>query len=312
MNKQGINKYFFCFIFIVFFSSFVAADDDDDDKECDKSKCPGPLAYYNDLDCRPIYKNPGDCCAIKYDCSHLKERSKKKCYVNGNVYEIGENLKKSDALPCDIGCFCAEGFNGIATFRCVIVDCFHRLPKPGCYLGHTPGNCCPGPEVCPTNPATCLVDGKTLTEGAYFQPKDNPKKSCYCKPGYKGENIEPFCYTPKGGFCRPDFRHSTKIHENCAPTYYYEQPPQTSCSVFYRCQNNNDTLISRPETRKGPNSDKTNTCTFGNIVMKIGDELNQATDYSSVCVKCTCEVPPLPTCQRLSDDECDVTKYPPF
>lgn len=46
--------------------------------------------------------------------------------------------------------------------------------------------------------------------------------------------------------------------------------------------------------------------------MKIGDELNQATDYNSVCVKCVCEVPPVATCQRLPDEECDVTKHPPF
>ncbi|XP_043473204.1 uncharacterized protein LOC122505562 isoform X2 [Leptopilina heterotoma] len=268
-----------------------------------------------DLNCKPIYKNPGDCCAIKYDCSHLKERSKKKCYANGNVYEIGVKLKDNDALPCDIGCTCVIGYDGIASFNCAIVDCFHGPVKPGCYLDNTASHCCPGEEICPENPedrATCLVDGKSYKAGEYFQPKDKPTTTCYCKPGYKGENIEPFCYTPKYSYCRPDFRHSSEIHKNCVPVYYDQQSPQTSCSVFSRCQNSNDTLISRPETRKGPDSDKTNTCIFGNIVMKIGDELNQATDYSSVCVKCTCEVPPLPTCQRLSDDECDVTKHPPF
>lgn len=50
-------------------------------------------------------------------------------------------------------------------------------------------------------------------------------------------------------------------------------------------------------------------CYFGNMIMHLGDELNQATDYSSVCVKCVCEVPPVPTCQRLPDNECDVTKH---
>ena len=56
----------------------------------------------------------------------------------------------------------------------------------------------------------------------------------------------------------------------------------------------------------------TDTCTFGNIEMRIGDELNQATDYSSVCVKCICQVPPTPTCQRLPDEICDVTVHPKF
>lgn len=51
-----------------------------------------------------------------------------------------------------------------------------------------------------------------------------------------------------------------------------------------------------------------NVCKFGSLIMQHGDTLNSATDYSSVCVKCVCEVGPTPTCQRLPDDECDVTK----
>lgn len=54
------------------------------------------------------------------------------------------------------------------------------------------------------------------------------------------------------------------------------------------------------------------TCKFGDMVMHVGDELNQGTSYSSVCVKCVCEVPPIPTCQRLPDSECDVTKHAVF
>lgn len=41
--------------------------------------------------------------------------------------------------------------------------------------------------------------------------------------------------------------------------------------------------------------------------MHYGDELKQNTDYNSQCVKCICEVGPTPTCQRLPDNECDVT-----
>lgn len=53
-------------------------------------------------------------------------------------------------------------------------------------------------------------------------------------------------------------------------------------------------------------------CRFGNMTMHIGDELNEGTYYDSVCMKCVCEVPPIPTCQQLSDSECDVTKHVPF
>lgn len=54
------------------------------------------------------------------------------------------------------------------------------------------------------------------------------------------------------------------------------------------------------------------SCTFGNLKLNIGEQLNQATDYSSVCLKCICEVPPMLTCKRLPDNECDVTVHAPF
>ena len=79
----------------------------------DKTHCPGPLQFYEELRCKAIYKNPEDCCAVKYDCSHLKERSTKKCYVKENVYVIGDQLEDEDALPCDIGCVCEQGFGGM-------------------------------------------------------------------------------------------------------------------------------------------------------------------------------------------------------
>lgn len=75
-------------------------------ENCDKTKCPGPLRYYQDLGCTPVYQNPGDCCAVEYDCSHLKNLSKDKCYANGHEYNIGDELRDEDKNPCDIGCTC--------------------------------------------------------------------------------------------------------------------------------------------------------------------------------------------------------------
>lgn len=82
-------------------------------EECDKTKCPGPLAYYEGLGCSPVYKKEGDCCATKYNCDHWKERSPTKCYVNGKEYEIGDKLKDEDANPCDVGCTCYAGIDGM-------------------------------------------------------------------------------------------------------------------------------------------------------------------------------------------------------
>lgn len=67
------------------------------------------MKFYEEVKCKPIFKNPGDCCAVKYDCSHLEKRFKsKKCYVHDNVYEIGDKLKEEDSLPCSRECICVD------------------------------------------------------------------------------------------------------------------------------------------------------------------------------------------------------------
>lgn len=55
------------------------------------NKCPGPLEYYESLECKPLC-NFGDKCPYKYDCDAdaLKSRSTNKCYVNGKVYNTGK------------------------------------------------------------------------------------------------------------------------------------------------------------------------------------------------------------------------------
>ncbi|XP_057328661.1 kielin/chordin-like protein [Microplitis mediator] len=300
------NNFFFIYFSGTFLIGIIA------DEVCDKSKCPGPLAYYESLNCKPVYESSGDCCAIKYDCNNLNERSKKKCYVNNKTYEIGDKLKEEDANPCDVGCSCTEGHDGIAVFNCATVNCFQGPVKPGCYRDNSPVECCPGNEACPETPkdrVTCQVDGKEYKEGEYFEVESDSDLNCVCHPGYKGQNVEPFCVKPKHPYCSPDFRHASDVFNKCAPVYYSSQSPQTSCSVFSRCQNDKDVVIKMNSSSEA-NQDF--TCEFGDLKMNQGDELNQATDYNSVCVKCVCEVGPVPTCQRLPDDECDVTKHPPF
>ena len=60
-----------------------------------------------------MFKNPDDCCASSYDCSHLEARSKNQCYVNNNVYNIGDKLKTEDEGKCDVGCTCRENQFGV-------------------------------------------------------------------------------------------------------------------------------------------------------------------------------------------------------
>ncbi|XP_076245260.1 uncharacterized protein LOC143185854 [Calliopsis andreniformis] len=281
---------------------------------CDKESCPGPLRHYKELGCTPIYENPGDCCAARFDCSHLKNLSKDKCYVNGHEYEVGEKLRDEDRNPCDIECRCGK-FNDVASFICAAYDCALIGLQPNCFYRNSADLCCPGPMVCLAEGeerATCEVDGKIYKDGEYFKPESEPEKECYCKPGYKGENVEPFCITLKHSYCSPLFRQADIVHKNCVPTFYNNQNPQKDCSYASRCQNAKDIVIHSENAKSHVDTDESEMCRFGNMTMHVGDELNQGTFYDSVCMKCVCEVPPIPTCQRLPDSECDVTKHEPF
>jgi hypothetical protein len=82
--------------------------------ECDTVNCEGPIQYYEDLQCHPIYEKPDDCCAVRYNCSVFNEVTNDKCYNNGNIYKIGEKLKDEDEDqrdPCDENCTCINGYN---------------------------------------------------------------------------------------------------------------------------------------------------------------------------------------------------------
>lgn len=270
------------------------------------------MRYYKDLGCKPVYEKEGDCCAVRYDCDHFKARSKDKCYVNGFEYSIGEQLKDEHRNPCDLGCICLKGRDDIASFVCAQVDCFFdpEGTSPNCYYKRTPNQCCPGQKVCLDDIESrpkCMVGDELYYDGEYFQVRSDPDLSCYCQPGYTGENVEPFCKKPNRPYCTADFSSAYNVHNNCTPVFYSSQPPQTSCNLSWRCQNFNDTVIHNHDEIIGKSSEEDDkmTCKFGNLTMHLGDELNQGTDYSSVCVKCLCEVPPVPTCQHLPDKECN-------
>lgn len=60
------------------------------------------------MGCKPVYRNPDDCCAYKYNCDHIADRKADKCYVAGHEYSVNENLREEDSNPCDKGCYCHD------------------------------------------------------------------------------------------------------------------------------------------------------------------------------------------------------------
>ncbi|XP_048508470.1 uncharacterized protein LOC105686865 [Athalia rosae] len=311
------KKYIYTLQVCVFLFSIISADEQS--SICDKSRCKGPVKYYESLGCTPIYSDADNCCPIRFNCDHLKGRARNKCYYRGRAYEIGEALEAENTLPCDINCVCSEGWKDIASFSCAEVDCF-GLADPGCYLKSAHNQCCDWPQICPaneTNLATCELDGKTYYDGQPFTPTSEPDLYCICGPGYTGQNVEPFCKNRNSESypCDADLRGAYDIHNNCTPAFYINQNPATECNLMSRCQNKNDEVLKRTATTKTELETIDNpdwTCIFGNLTMNLGDELNQGTHYDSVCIRCVCEVPPYPTCQRLPDNECDVTVHAKF
>ncbi|XP_014473587.1 PREDICTED: kielin/chordin-like protein isoform X2 [Dinoponera quadriceps] len=294
MSRSGTYSFILRCAGLALIATIVAAEE-----TCDETKCAGPLKYYKSLGCQPVYEKKGDCCAIRYNCDHLKERSKDKCYANGKAYDIDEHLKEEDANSCDFGCICTRGHDEFATFSCPTIDCYHGHVEPGCYLKYSPTKCCP--ELACQNPetkATCVVDGKTYLEGEPFEVANDPELTCVCLPGYTGENIAPFC--AKRPRCDPYLRHVAYV-QRCAPVYLSEQTPRTACNFLYRCPHENDEVIHTHESHEIPEEE----CHFGNLTLHHYDELNRSSKSTSMCTKCVCEVPPAITCVRLPADECN-------
>uniref|UniRef100_A0A0C9QR92 KCP protein n=1 Tax=Fopius arisanus TaxID=64838 RepID=A0A0C9QR92_9HYME len=263
--------------------------------------CPGPLKFYQDLGCTPVYESPTDKCPNRFNCRSIDNRLADKCYLGGKEYNPQEELPEDDKNACDrCTCMKKENFSG---FTCAIVDCYRPNLQSGCYQQRNATQCCPGFSViCPTNPAdvpTCQVDGKIYKDGEYFEPSSEPDKRCFCGPNYKGKNIAPFCTVKPKSECRTEVRYSRQVYSRCAPVYEADQSPQTSCTLKFRCQTQSDRVIQIDGPKaQGP------TCRFGDLVMNYGDELNMGDAVNSKCVKCRCEVSPTPTCQRLPRDKC--------
>ncbi|KAF7996293.1 hypothetical protein HCN44_001925 [Aphidius gifuensis] len=299
---------------VFFLAAHVACSVDSD---CDKTKCLGPLMHYKALGCKPIYLKTDDCCPYKYDCDHLKNRSDDKCYVNGHEYNIGEALKDEDRSPCD-HCTCVLR-NNVALFTCAAYSCPYPDAGDNCYVRQNATSCCPDYEaICPKSleeRPTCDVNGKVYLDGEYFEADG---LECYCGPNYQGKNIEPFCRKPKQVPCSLDVHYSYDVRNNCPPVYYDGQNPQTSCAINFRCANDRDEIVKHGKNEnvsddKNSEDDEFNVkCIFGNMTLRVGDSLKSATDYSSVCVDCTCEIPPMVTCRQLPEDKCDPTKHEDF
>ncbi|XP_012147116.2 kielin/chordin-like protein [Megachile rotundata] len=271
-------------------------------KKCDLNKCQGPLRYYKDLGCEPIYKNSSDCCPESYNCDHLKKLAKDKCYMNGHEYNDDEALRSEDRNRCDVGCTCSAKPPNDPVFNCAIVDCYRGDPEGTCYLRGSPDLCC-GKIIClgegEVRP-TCKVDGKIYQDGEIVHPKADPEVECFCQPGFTGKIEEPYCKKPNRSQCSPFLRDMSNVNNKCAPVYTNKQNLVTECPGWfptYRCEEEGDVIIRNNSS----SSDGGKMCKLGNLKMHKGDILKPGNSDDSSNVKCVCQVPPIPTCRLIKD-----------
>ncbi|KYM97704.1 hypothetical protein ALC62_11605, partial [Cyphomyrmex costatus] len=205
----------------------------------------------------------------------------------------------------------------IAAFRCIdYYNCAMTEVKESCYLRQTPTTCCKNPtEICPASDEdipTCEVNSNVYLDGEYFKVND-PDLICICQPGYKGLNVPPFCIKPKHSPCfHPAFSHGDFFRRNCAPVFK-DYAEKNTCYTM-RCQVPGDGVVHRRfpfvmDDNLNKNiiirySFVLDMCIFGNLIMHIGDKLQQSPKFPLICLNCTCEVPPVPTCIEIPQNNC--------
>ncbi|XP_033305715.1 uncharacterized protein LOC117208592 isoform X1 [Bombus bifarius] len=267
-------------------------------EDCNEANCPGQLIvrHYKGIGCTPIYANPNDCCAEAYDCSHLDNLSRDKCYVNGHEYSVGEMLNPEDSNPCDRNCMCTQ-FENTAFFQCEqLRSCFGIEER--CSYRRIHGLCC-GFPFCNEegDNTTCNVDGKVYKAGEFFYPNANPKLLCLCMEGYTGQNIEPFCQQLNRDPCSALFDvAAAQVHDKSIPVFFLFNH---FCPItFYRHPSPNDSVISKHDSTTSVPAEGKVMCRHGNLTLHIGEELSneQPIEIWSAGMKCVCEVPPYLTC----------------
>lgn len=270
-----------------------------------QENCKSTLIY-EDLKCKPIYAKTGDCCPVKYDCSHIEKRPANKCHLRGVFYEAGAIID-DDLIygNCHVNCHCQES----TEFNCAVLDCPEWLgsrPRPGCYLKQELGKCCAVGEICepyPEDLAKCEVEDKEYKEGEQFPSPNSNCMECVCQKGFKGKFEEPFC---KKSNCSAEIRHSNDIRENCAPAY---MNIGDCCPWDWICPEESDVIeVSTIPKKVGIGLQ----CKFGKKILNIGDKMDRTkimTEYEKYETKCECIVPPFLTCTKKQIF--DVDKAPP-
>lgn len=137
--------------------------------------------------------------------------------------------------------------------------------------------------------------------------------ACICDENFDNTTIamNPSCQKIK---CNIEIHYADRIMAGCIPIYYGKA---NCCPIGWRCreytqyiadgfiQNKNKNIYLRSFaaerkdeiilTNQAPSNDTNMTCTFGSLVLNVGDKIRS----EKYCVDCSCKIPPMMHCVQI-------------
>ncbi|KAF2364755.1 VWFC domain [Trinorchestia longiramus] len=279
------------------------------------------LQHYAARGCEAVFDDAvSRCCPASFKCSpEVLRADQSSCSYKGKTYAIGEDVPIQD--PCQAGCFCREGVDGIPTVECAQVECpsLFNPPQPGCRNLYNIEQCCevdkqcgdlltpvaPEQEVAATTPAqetgaeteggprtsTCLSEGKEYQLGDKIYFDEEPCQYCVCTDNF----TDAFGANCTSIDCGMDYRYAQELQDGCTPVYFRGG----CCSIEWICPNS-DRVKPLPKPPQPSEESSPAQCRLGDIIAPRGESL--PTDNCNL--NCVCSTPPDFTCvQYTSCDE---------
>lgn len=254
-------------------------------------KCDVNTRVFEEINCKPIYESKDQCCPIRYECSEYLNAPSDECYLQGKSYPNGTEIQTHRYGYCETSCTCTDGNILCPPTSCPEIE-LPKKPSEDCRVISDPNNCCVTGYICPPfdKIPQCNVNGKIYYAGEQFSsPKDNTI-NCYCKEGFTGEMVEPFCKkTP----CNSAWMFKQKFNEQCGLIYHTDVPEQ-NCPIDFLCE----FKLSRFKKIRKSSRHK---CNLHGLLLNVGDTYKDSYRIippGKVTTMCECKIPPYVTCHE--------------
>ncbi|EDS39583.1 conserved hypothetical protein [Culex quinquefasciatus] len=249
--------------------------------------CIHPTQHYTTMGCIPSKEIDGTGCPRSYYCPNLSERAPDKCYLFGQVYDLGQQLPPDQTISNCATLTCEIGYDDKPWLSSNYENCIYSY-SPDCVTQYSLNQCCPVGTVCGDDRdslARCNVSGSSYYEGEQVYLGFDSGKSCVCSRYYDDsrEGVVS-CVEQK---CNFEVFDSYRLLNGGAPVYREE----SFCPYDWRLPHDNDVIVPGPYHGDGSYPQ----CVYGNLTLTQGDSLISLITYQGI-YKCHCAIPPLVHC----------------